>query len=119
MTRDEVRAKIFSSENKRFKTKTIDLFGAPVELRQPTLGMILEAQQSGDRKLSLMRLLVDYCYVPGTEEKVFELTDMDSLMAMPFSEDLMRVNTTIAELTNIDVMSAEGNSDPMQGDSMS
>lgn len=117
--RDEIRAKIFAAENRKFKRESISLFNADVEIRQPTLGMILDAQQDTDRKKAMVKLLVDYCFVPGTDIRVFEDADMDSLLSMPFGDDLLRVNQTIAKLTNIDVLSAEGNSVATSGDSMS
>jgi hypothetical protein len=102
--RDEVRAKIFSSDKRRFKKEVIDLFGAQVEIRQPTLGTILDAQTGGDRKRSLMFMLVNYCFVPGTDEHVFEETDLEGLMAMPFGEDFMRVQKAVAQMTDVNIL---------------
>ena len=107
-TRDELRSKIFAS--KAFMTQEITLFGATVELRQPTLGQILSAQEEDDRKVGLLRLLVEYCFVPGTDERVFEDGDLESIMNMPFSKDIEELNKVMLGLTNIDVLGAEKNS---------
>ncbi len=113
-TRDELRGKIFASKN--FRKEEITLFGAIVELRQPTLGQILEAQEQEDRKVALLKLLVEYCFVPGTEERVFEEADLDAIMNMPFSKDVEKLNEVMLGLTNIDVLGAEKNSGAASSD---
>ena len=112
--RDRLRAKIFHSKNKRFERKLISLFGAEVEIRQPSLGMILNAKSHDDTKQAAIELLVSYCFVPGTDERVFEDTDQDVLLEMPFGDDMMRVNEAIGELTNIDIVGAEKNFETTQ-----
>ena len=109
-TRDEVRAKIFSAANKKFKEESVKLFGATVVIRQPTLRTVLDMQQEPDRKRTVMKMLTTYCFVPGTDEKVFEETDLDGLMEMPFGEDFMNVQKAIAKMTNINMLvdEAEG-----------
>ena len=109
-TRDSIRAKIFAAENKRFKTKEITIFGADVEIRQPSLGMILKVKEDEDREKAIVRLLIDFCFVPGTDERVFNSEDGDVLLAMPFGNDLIEVNNAIEELTNIDILEQEKNS---------
>lgn len=108
--RDALRAKIFSSENKQFKKEKMILFGASVEIRQPSLGMILEAQADEDRTKAIVNLLVNYCFIPDSDDKIFEEGDAESLLSMPFNDDLIKVNEVIERLTNIDVLSAEKNS---------
>ncbi len=117
--RDELRGKIFSSKNKQFKTEECEIYGCKVEIRQPSLGMILAAQEGDDRAKAVVMLLVGYCYVPGTEEKVFEEGDVENLLSMPFGDDLIKVNQVIEKLTNIDVLSAEKNSEKAQGEETS
>ena len=109
-TRDDVRAAIFHSGSKRFKRVEMDLFGSRVEVRQPTIGQILEAQEEEDRRKSLVRLMVGYCFVPGTDEKVFEDADFDSIMGLPFDDNFIRLNTVIEEMIDVNVLDAEGNS---------
>lgn len=109
-TRDSIRTKIFAAENKRFKTKEITIFGANVEIRQPSLGMILKVKEDENREKAVIRLLIDFCFVPGTDERVFNPSDSDTLLAMPFGNDLIEVNNAIEELTNIDILEQEKNS---------
>ena len=112
--RDKLRGQIFSA--KTFLSQEITLFGATVELRQPSLGQILEAQEQPERKLALLKLLVEYCFVPGTDDRIFEEADMDNIMNMPFSKDIEHLNDVMLGLTNIDVLGAEKNSDAASSD---
>ncbi len=107
--RDEIRAKIFAEENTRFKTKEIELFGTKVDIRQPSLGTILKAKEDEDRQKAIVRLLIDFCFVPGTDEKVFEQEDGEKILAMPFDQNLLEVNNAIEELTNINILEQEKN----------
>lgn len=105
--RNRIRSQVFSG--KKFKKKEIDLFGEKVEIRQPTVGMVLAAQQEQDRRKALVQMLVRYCYVPGTNERVFEETDFDAIMELPVGEWFTTLNNAIIELSDIDVGSAEKN----------
>lgn len=105
--RDTLRGTIFS--HKKFKSEQLELFGAIVELRQPSLGDILAFQNEDDSKQGLINLLVGYCYVPGTNEKVFELGDADAILSMPFNDDIIRLNQVVENLTGLDVAAEEGN----------
>ena len=53
LTRDELRAKLLSS--KKFKSEIIQIFGEDVEVRQPNMGQILDAQQLEDRKEAFIK----------------------------------------------------------------
>lgn len=109
LDRNAIRAQIFGSGKP--KTKVIEFFGAEVELRQPTTRRILEL-----RKLDIdnpgraaAEMIVNYVFVPGTDELVFETADVDNILDMPFGEDMSRMNGAITELTNIDVKAATKN----------
>ena len=105
--RKKLRDAIFNSPAAKFKVKEIKFLGETVEIRQPSLEMMLDAQQNESRKEAVVQLLVNYCYVPGTEEKVFEKEDRDALLSMPFNQDFVRVQEAIAELTSIEIMVEE------------
>jgi hypothetical protein len=111
LTRDQMREKIFSSNNpERNVRKLITLYGVEVELRRATLGAILDRQDDTNRKKALVNMMCQYCYVPGTDDKVFEETDFDSILNLPFNNDLAALNQAILELNSIDVMGQEKNS---------
>lgn len=102
-SRDELRAQIFSAHNKVVDKKTVDFFGQKIELRQPTLADINSLKEDGDNnKSAVVQTLIRYAYMPGTEEKVFEDSDYDSFMSMPFGKDFTQVMEAFGELTGID-----------------
>jgi len=109
MTRDEIRSKIFSAEAAKPKTKRLLFFGTEVELRQPTIGAILDMQGTEDRKQAIINMMIQYTYVPGTNDPVFELADTETLLAMPWGEDFSRLNEAITELTGVNVEEEEKN----------
>ena len=83
MSRDQLRSKIFSEKP---KVLLIDLDdGQQVEVRQPTVGALLDVVGIEDLKTRMARMLITSCYVPGTNERLFEDADQDSLMQLPQS----------------------------------
>lgn len=107
VTRDDIRTKIFSAST--FRSKIITLFGAKVEIHQPNLGAILQYKENQDRQDALMDLLIGYCFIPGTDTKIFEEADKASIMNKPFDDSIIELNTAIEELTGIDIEATEGN----------
>lgn len=97
-SRDQMRANIFAS--KQVKIKIVDFFGEKIELRQPVLADILAAKEK-DTQDGVIGMLVDYAYVPGTDQKVFEPTDRDGLLQLPFGNDFLDVSNALEELTNV------------------
>lgn len=113
VTRDSLRAKIFASENLKPGSRIITLFGEKVEIRQPTIAQISKmSKASVDEKVSpLIRIITEYTYVPGTDERVFEAADAEALSAMPSGKWLSDFNTAMEELSGVDVKGAEKNSE--------
>lgn len=105
--RDNIRDKMFTSHE--FKREMITVFGADVEIVQPSLGQILKAQENPDRSDAVIDLMIEYCYVPGTSEKVFTDADKESIKGFPAGMDIVKISTAIANMTSIDVQDAEKN----------
>jgi hypothetical protein len=97
-SRDQVRAQIFAS--KTVKKKLVDFFGVKIEIRQPQLADILQARKEGEQS-GVIGILVDHAYVPNTDQKIFEPTDKDALLQMPFGGDFLEVSNALEELTNV------------------
>lgn len=95
--RDTLRSRIFSA---RAKAKIVTYNGVEIEVRQPSLKSVIEGND-GDNKQATVRMLIENCFVPGTEEKIFEDTDYDSLLAMPFSSEWVAMSEAITELTGL------------------
>lgn len=102
-TRDTLRSKILGTSHK-MKSRLIMFFGAQIEIRQPSLGAILDAQEKEDRQAAVIDYLLERTYVPGTDEKVFDDTDVETLRDLPFGEDFIRVTEAIQELSDVNFL---------------
>jgi hypothetical protein len=111
MDRNEIRAGIFDAKNKAVKSKEITLFGQQVEVRQPTVGQVTKMAERKDKVAAIVAIMIEYCYVPETGEKVFEPSDKDALLDMPTGQWLTDLNAAIEELTGVNVKEAEKNSE--------
>lgn len=117
-TRDDIRAQVFAKKD--LKSKVLDFFGTQIELRQPMLKDILEAQQEAAQQAedgissAVINILLQYAYVPGTSEKVFEEGDKNALLGLPFDENLISVTEALEELTKVNFTkpSADSQNDP-------
>ena len=107
MNRDELRSQIFSG--KKRKTRAVNLFGGDVEIRQPTLRDIIKTQNMEDRSEGIIYLLISYCYVPGSDEKVFEPKDAEELLNLPFDESFSSASVALTEMIGVNIEDAEGN----------
>lgn len=107
--RNTIRAAILNAKNTKRKSVVIDFFGENIEIRQPTLGQ-LSAMTEDDKTPTIVTLLLEYCYVPGSKnEKVFEESDKEELLQIPTGEWLGHFNRAIEKLTGINVEVAEKN----------
>ena len=102
-TRDDIRGAIF---NQPIQHTEIQFAGITMELRQPSVGAIIGREKT-DSKAFMTQMLIDYCFVPGTGEKVFEETDQESLMAVPFNADWINLQKKIDKLSDLGTLKAE------------
>jgi hypothetical protein len=109
-SRAKLRAKIFSYRPP--KKKIITFFDALIEIRQPLLGDIVRAQENEDREAAVIETLVRYSYIPGTDERIFEESDSESLKSMPFGGDFLAVTQAFAELTEVNFLGQRATSEP-------
>ena len=117
--RDAIRDAIIGGPDKT-KTKIVEFFGQEIELRQPSMEVIMNMQASeGDRAASMANMIINYSYVPGTLERIFEEADAEALTALPFGADVQRIQRAINELTSLDIKAAEGNSEETSSDTSS
>lgn len=102
-TRDQIRAKILGA---KAKVDTTELYGAQVEIRQPSLDVIMDARQAifngdSDLKTQTIDVLINYVFVPGTTEHVFEEADREALLELPFDNDLNKLSEKINSLMGL------------------
>ncbi len=106
LTRDEMRARVFSA--KPASEIVSDFFGMEIELRQPTLEVALE-KRNVDEAERVYVMLTDYCFVPGSDEKLFDTEDVDELRGLPFGGDFQRVMNAVNKLLGLDPAEVEAN----------
>lgn len=101
-TRDQLRAALIGS-TPAAERKLIKLFGNQVELVQPPLSEVLVDRGNISNADRLALMVVDYVVIPGTEERVFEDTDITMIKRWPFSRDVKELQDAIIELTGLDI----------------
>lgn len=112
-TRNAMRAAMFSDENKKPASEPLTLFGQDVEVRQPSLSQLNAlSRKAADVKIpGVVNLMIEYCYIPGTDEKVFDPGDAEQLASMPTGKWLNDFNAVVQKLSGIDIKAAEKNSE--------
>ena len=107
--RDELRKKLF--KHKEFKSKIINVFDADIELRQPTIGEVLNAKDYDNNAEAIAGILINYAYVPGTNDRVFDKNDADlnEILSWPMTDWITTVQKAAVDLMNLNVEDAEKN----------
>lgn len=103
-TRDNLRAKLLSSQVQKPERRTIEFFGEQIDLVQPPLHVIMKPTDPDKVKRPIdntVDMLLDYACVPGTDERIYEEGDRAFLRSLPWGPDMVRVNRTIQELTGL------------------
>ena len=107
--RQKLRGQILGTPH-RGKSEIIKFHGARIEVRQPSLGAVLKLQEEGNRDTAIARMIVQYVYVPGTDELVFEDHDIPAILKMPMDEGMTALNKAITEMTGVRIEEEEKNS---------
>lgn len=105
--RDRLRSALFGIKP---RSMVIEVAGEKLELRQPPVSAVLDTAQSADgddKKVGIAKMVMQYCYVPGTDERVFEDADIDAMMQMPFGEEWKALQEAIDKLTNFSKTASE------------
>lgn len=114
-TRDAIRAKVFAY--KPLKKVVINIFGADIELRQPTLGSIMDARDAENTNAGVIDTLIQYAYIPGTDEKVFEDTDAEAFKQLPADTWIQTVADALTKLSDVNFTNTENASEKTTGSS--
>ncbi len=114
--REDIRAAIFDAKHQKPKSQLLDVYGTQIEVRQPTLRDILSARDTSienapgevpeEVKLSrdsVVDMIINNCYVPGTNDLVFEDTDRAHLLSMPFGGDLVKISNALNAMTSVNI----------------
>lgn len=97
-SRDSIRAAVLGA--KAIVKEVKPFFGTAVELRQPELGVVLDMRKTEEQH-QIARMLIDYTFVPGTTEKVFDEADADGILQIPFGPDMKKYIDIMNELLGV------------------
>lgn len=97
--RNDLRARLLSA--RPLKSRVLTLFGEEVEFRQFTVRQALELGKVPEKE-QLAHILINHCFIPGTDELVFEEADKDVLLNWPADSWVQELTKTIEELSSID-----------------
>lgn len=102
--RRSIRDQILST---KAETRILSLFGTEVELRQPDLREIMNYNSQEDRSAAAADMVIRYLYVPGTNVRIFEDSDVDAVLNLPFGPDMQRLQKAVNELTGTEAVIQE------------
>lgn len=100
-SRSELRDKIFATKNTTLKSETYTFNGVLVEFRQPTTVGFMEARDDGQNQL--INLMIRNSFIPGTNERVFEDADFETLSNMPMSKDVIEIIRIMNDVMDLKV----------------
>lgn len=103
VSRDDIRKAVLDSKP---KSQIVNVFGQDIEIRQQRVQALFSSFGGDDTKnkaRAFAELIIESCYVPGTDEKVFSAEDVDVLTQLPFGSDLMKLQAAINELMGLDI----------------
>lgn len=102
-TKDQIRAAVLDAKP---KDEPLDVFGVTLYLREPPTGTILDAQNSEDKKVGLMILITNYVY-DSDGNTVFDEADVDSLLSVPFGDDMRKLTSEINKFLGVQPTAAD------------
>ena len=121
--KDSLREKFFSPKN--FKRKKIKLFDVSLEVRQPSVKQLNELWEvkddKGNAQNAAVRLIIEYAYLPGSDTKLFDESDYDGLMAMPYGDWVTEFQDAWLKVSGLDKSATDKakNSEATSGDATS
>lgn len=97
--RDEIRTAFFANKPKVEPVKLAS--GHSVEVRAPLVGeqIILSQIEEADKRI--LRMFTNNVFVPGTDEKVFEVEDLDVLKQQPTGGDYSKIMDAISRVMDL------------------
>jgi hypothetical protein len=90
--RDAIRSAVLDSKS---DDEVVTVFGVRIEIRAPDLEGIQEFRGMEEDNRAIAKGLIALCYVPETDEKVFDEADVEALMKQKFSPDMKKLVNTI------------------------
>ncbi len=102
--RSTIRDTILNSE---VVDVVVNAFGFDIAIRPPSLTGLMAYREFQSDEYILVRAIIDNCYVPGTDTKIFEPADTEILGTKRFGPDMKRLNSAIQKMLGEDSLVAE------------
>jgi len=114
-SRDLLRQALLSSKVKERKSEIVTLFGMEVEVKQQSIAEMMNVTDNADGAVTAAQMVIRFCYVPGTDERIFEEGDIPTIQEWPFGEDVVKLQQVITKLQgiNIEVAKEDLKKDPL------
>lgn len=93
--RSDMRSKIFATKR---KIVTVQAFDMDIEIHQPSIREALTLADE-DSNMTMTDMIIACCFVPNTEEPIFDIADRETLSNLPFGEDVTAITKAITDLT--------------------
>ena len=106
LTAAQARQKIIAGSEPNKVSHTFK--GVSVELRQPTITQFLTTNQTAEgeernQARVTIKMIIEYTYLEGTDDKLFEDADLDALLNMPMSGEFFEMISKMNDLLDIKV----------------
>jgi len=109
--RDQLRAKVLGRQRRRIPLDLIAEDGSKiqVEILEPDVDSTLQRDGNSDitPKERMIQQVIEYTFVPGTDERVFEEADVAVIGSLPFGQEFSKIFGKIMELQNLREAMAE------------
>lgn len=94
-SRDDIRSAVLDAPDEPI---LVDYRGVKIEIKAPELEELLQYRDAPDDDFLMARAIVNNCYVPDTNTRVFENADIPVLMKTRFSKDMQRLQKAITRV---------------------
>lgn len=93
--RDAIREAVLNDEA---ASEIVSYSGFDIEIKYPSLADLLMYRDAQNDDNIMARAIINNCYVPGTDTRVFEDADVELLMQKKFTPDMRRLNKAINKI---------------------
>ena len=98
-SRDDIRTAVLDSKG---DTELVSFRGVQIEIRSPALEDLVQYRNASEDDTVMARAIVQNCWVPGTQERVFDETDIPAIMKLKLNADMRRLNKTLTRILGAD-----------------
>lgn len=95
--------KDFFAKAPKVQRKPYTFNGVSLEFVQPTVGSLINKGDDDTEKAFFIKAMINHTVAPGTDEKVFDMTDYDALLEMPANGDFQAFTKIVTELMQLNV----------------